>query len=355
MKKALKVTFGTLLAAGVVTTGSAYDRDFFHHLAVHVNGTYSQATDNGTSYGDVLLANPAATTDGGRRTLFIRPQHDVDWGAGFTYHVPRTHTRLFFHYDHFDDGQNSAGAANVRNLGFAPGQAVNHEVTSATANVRDHSQEFTLGLDRRIHFGPRYNVHTAAFFEWDRLKRTMFEQNAAFNFVPVGAVNRLPLQVATRETENKLHGFGPGIGFKFVGQPLCNYNFGLFASFASSLLYVHNKYRVFALEQFREGDVTYFYNPEKTSSIISKLDISFGAEYKRLLHIDAGKLEAGISLGMRYVNFINAFKNGNVYYNPQFNTPPVNNVSGIAANLGHSEDWGRLGPFLQFRVGGAHS
>jgi hypothetical protein len=60
-------------------------------------------------------------------------------------------------------------------------------------------------------------------------------------------------------------------------------------------------------------------------------------------------MSAGVSLGMRYMNMFNAFKNGNVAYN---NGPAVN-APGLPVYLGGSNDFGRIGPFLQVRLGGA--
>jgi hypothetical protein len=61
-----------------------------------------------------------------------------------------------------------------------------------------------------------------------------------------------------------------------------------------------------------------------------------------------------ISLGMRYLNLFNALKNGNTAFNP--NAGANNNVvANFAPNLGPAQDWGRYGPFLRFKLGGAYS
>ncbi|MFI4937614.1 MAG: Lpg1974 family pore-forming outer membrane protein [Candidatus Berkiellales bacterium] len=332
MKKALKVTFGTMLAASMASPTFANEYDVLQHLAVHVNGTYTKASENGLSYGDILQApTQVGGGDGFRRQLFLHPDYEFDWGAGASYHIPRTFVRVFFHYDHFNDGNNTGGSTDTRDLGLgAP-----PPTSTAMASVHHTSNEFTLGIDRRINLGRRYHIDTAAFLEWDRIRRDMHEQNvntAVFAF---------------RDTENKMRGWGPGVGIKGHGLPFqCN-NFGIFASAMATLLYSTNTF-----SQTEEGNnlLRYSYDPEDTHSIITKFDINFGVDYESVFRIDAGKMQAGIALGMRFVNYVNAFKNGNTFFNPEF-TPGGT----WAANTGHPEDWGRWGPFLQFRIGGAHA
>lgn len=333
MKTALKITFGTMLAVSLINTAYANEQDIWQQSAIHVNGTWTRATENGLSFGDFF--SPSANSDfGTRRAAFVHPNTDFDWGIGYTYHVPCTHTRLFFHYDNFNDGHHTNAAPDLINITFPQGYSV--------GTVHDRLDEFTFGIDRRIAFGACYVVDTAFFLEWDKLHRSFYENTFTNS------------EGATRDTYNRFKGFGPGVGIKGRGTPFRCPNVGVFATFSSTLLYGKNRFH--SLLNVNE-ELSYELDPEETRSLVNKFDISFGVDYKGVFQLDCDQIQLGVSLGLRYLNYINVFKNGNTFYNPHAPERLANGLGEISntgiLNTGFPEDWGRFGPFLQFRIGGA--
>jgi len=264
----------------------------------------------------------------------VHPQAQWDWGVGLTYHVPGTLTRAFFHYDHFNDGSNTESSGGLSGLGLN----VNNPGTFATSTVKDRSQEYTLGLDRRIEVGPRFYLDTGAFIEWDKVHRNNRQVHSE-----TGAISTL-------DVNNKITGFGPGVGVKGHATPFSNYNgFGIFASALTTLLYAKNSYDWTLVEA---GGISAL-DPEGTHSIVNKVDISLGLDYNCPLRMASrSKMQLGVTLGARYVNYINAFKNGNAMTSPQ--AVASTDRFQLDASAG-AEDWGRVGPFLQVRIGGGHS
>lgn len=334
MKTALKLTCGTILAVSMITPAFA-ETTFLSNSAVHVNGTWTQATQNGLSFGDLFdFGGNFKAIFGYRRATFVNPNINFDWGLGFSYHFQDTQTRVFFHYDRFNDGHRRAVAHNnLLNLGITGGDGV--------GVVHDRLNEFSLGLDRRLAFGPCYAIHAAFFLEWDRLYRNFFERIVSDEI-------RDENTILERNTHNKFEGFGPGIGIKGRGAPFfCWPNVGVFATFTGSMLYGRNH---FHSESFADDFPFIDLHPNSTRSIVNKVDITFGVDYKGIFKFDCDRVQLSLALGMRYLNYINVFKNGNTF----FNLPYPRDLS-YAANTGLPEDWGRFGPFLQFRIGGENA
>lgn len=343
MKKAHKVAFAAMLAVGLIaSSASANESDLWYNSAIHVNGTWTKATENGLNFGDVVAGN---TIDGfrTRRAVFVTPETRFDYGIGYTYHFLCSRTRLFFHYDHFSDAHHRDDARHLASLGIP--------FLEQTANVagfgivHNKSDEFTIGLDRRLAFGRCYTIDTAVFLEWDRVRRSFYEE-AAFTDEETEDLFR-----RTRDTYNRFKGFGPGVGVKGRGIPFCCPYFGLFASFSSAILYGKNNFEsIVHAQPVSQGlnGLIYHLDPDDTHSLVNKFDITFGVDYKRKFQMSCDAIQLSLALGMRYVNYINIFKNGNTYFNPLSPADPS-----YAANTGHAEDWGRIGPFLQFRIGGA--
>lgn len=334
MKKALQVTFGAVIALGIASQVQAYDATV-GRTALLLTGTYSKITNDGLSYGDILLAPPAiAGADGFRRHVFVDPDWDFDFGVGLTHRLACSNTRVFAYWDHFRANDN-AGTPGVRNLGLVPGA-----ITGGTMDVETHSDELRLGLSRGLHFGHHFSVDVGGFFEWDKIERDTEE------FVTQGgAASRF------RSTENEIKGFGPGVTVMTRAYPSRDYrHFSIFMGAMTTLLYVNNEFD----QSLFVGDVLFSaYDPDNTKSMVGKLDISFGVDYCNRIHTDHTGMSVGMSLGMRYMNMFNAFKNGNTMYNNAVQAGGGNPFTGFAANTGGSNDFGRIGPFLQVRIGGA--
>lgn len=334
MKKALKVTFGTMLAASMVSTAFAHEQAF-NHFAVWGAATYTKPTNNSVSVGDLLVASGGAL-DGARRHAFIEPENQFDYAFGITYRFPHHHTRLFFSYDHYDNREES-GDINIRNLGFEPAQG-GVVSTAGLANVDMNNHELRGGAIHDLHFGDHFCLDLLAFLEYDKLRHTVNEfVQANPNFF-----------VHTRETEQKFRGFGPGIGAVtrwYVVSP----QYHVFAGINTSLLYGINNYN----QTFNTENVAnfYIYQPDDSKSLVQKLDINFGLNYHCAFKHEMHGAAFDIALGMRYMNMINVLKHGNVAYN---NLHATDNA-GWPANIGMRDDWGRWGPFLKFKIGGAHS
>ena len=332
MKKALQVTFGAVMALSIVGAVEAHDPTI-GRTALLITGTYSKVTNDGLTYGDVLLAPATALGgDGYRRHVFVDPDWEYDYGIGLTHRFACTNTRLFVYYDHFraDDRDTTFG---VRNLGLSPAGAL---ITDGSMDVETSSDELRIGLSRGLNFGHHFSLDLGGFFEWDKIERNTEE------FISLGTERRY------RSTENEIQGFGPGVAVMARAFPSHDYrSFSIFMGAMTTLLYVNNEFD----QNFQApGGLVSQYQPADTKSMVGKLDVSFGIDYCSRIQTDHRGLAVGMSLGMRYLNIFNAFKNGNVAYN---NT--VAPLQGLPVYTGGSNDFGRIGPFVQFRIGGAES
>lgn len=338
MKKALKFTFGTMLAVGLAQSAMANESDILRHGSVWVTGTYTESSNNGLSYGDLAQGpSPVLGFDGARRHVFIDNDMDFDYAVGLSYHFPQTHTRLFLTYDHYRD-ENSSNNSTIRNLAFSPSPA---SPTVASANVTHHADEVRLGLSHTLNFSRQFHFDLIGFFEWDSVSREMFE------FISDSTGH------GSRDTYNKVEGWGPGIGAMARTVPFkCYPHFGFFAGGTTTLLWSDNSFEETAF--FGPAGVSsllFDYDPEETDSMVGKIDISFGVNYCRHMR-DFSNMVFDVALGVRYMNMFNVFKNGNTYSNPVY---PGSNTVEYAANLGNPNDWGRVGPFLTIKLGGSHA
>jgi len=348
MKKALIVTFGSILAAGAMANAFADHKDFINQSSVWIEGNYTKSTNNGLSYGDYIFLNDEVLLGIGnnaRRPLFVSMDREFDYALGFTYHFPCTHTRFFVSYDHFNDGQN-ASAENIINLGLAPNFDP-YLPSNGSAYAEHDADTFKLGFNHMLHHGARFSINLGGFFEYDKVRRTVNETTVAIDDSDPAVVQR-----ASRYTYNKVKGWGPGVGIMTRSIPSgCHPCWGVFMGANASLLYVDNDYQ----QTFTSTDDNrfYLYDPEETQSIVGKLDIEFGINYARILKGDLCGALVDISLGLRYMNMFNVFKNGNTYGQPYLINPGFNMNSAIT--LGYPNDWGRVGPFLKFKIGGAQA
>jgi hypothetical protein len=337
MKKALKITAGTLLAASLAAPAYA---SLLHRASVSGTLTYTEASNNGASMGDFVTDN---TNLQNRRAFFVEPEHEVDFAVDGTFRLHGTDTRLFVSYDHFNDDQ-ERDAANLRNLGInfvPPGGAV----TSSHAVTENKAQEFRFGARHTLHFGQRFDLVLNGFLEYAKVERTLNERIAQNN------------NVHYRVTEDQMNGFGPGFGARGRVVLSRDYpNWGLFGGMNGSLLYADNEYS--QIETRSTGAtpaIQYAFTPEDSKSIVAKLDAEFGLDYTRTVNSDMARFLMSVALGARYMNVINAFKTGNTAFNPAV-LGAGGAVAGSYANwTGSSLDWGRMGPFLQFRLGGAEA
>jgi hypothetical protein len=266
--------------------------------------------------------------------------------------MPHSHTRAFFHYDHYNPKVDGKGDIDVRNIGLAPTTATPTQ-TAGVASVRVDSHEFRVGAVHDLHFGDHFCLDLLAFFEYDKLKQNVMETNSQTSAVLAGTTT-----FNARESENKIRGFGPGVGF-MTRWYAHNPHWHIFAGANTTLIAAENDYHTdWAGTTIPVGAAVatgfYDYEPERSHSLVGKLDINFGIDYRCAFRHELHGFAWDIALGMRYMNMFNAFKNGNTAWNPNGG---VNGAfpGNFAANLGPAQDWGRYGPFLKLKIGGAHS
>lgn len=321
MKKALQVTFGAILAVSIVSSvhAAAYD-DIGGRTALLVTGNYTKLSNNGLEYGPLNLSDPTAPTI--FKDSIMNPDWSWDLGLGLTHRFCNSDTRIFAYWDHYrnDDSQTATPTYH-----YSIGNA------TSVSNVNYGSDEVRLGVSQAFEFGTLASLSLGGYFEWVKLTRDMNVFDSTGNYF---------------NTYNKMDGYGPGIAAMARVYPFTNFGFlsalhgiGGFLGTTTSLLYAHND---FSHAYATTG--TNFLRTSSSESIVGKLDISFGLDY--CSELTNGTM-FGLSLGMRYLNIFNAFKNAN--QGPILvPTSPVD----LSGNIG-SDDWGRMGPFIQFRIGGA--
>lgn len=345
MKKALKVTFGAVLAASMALPAFAGTNDFLGRTAVSVAATYTEASNNGVSMGDVFTVIPGAGVafpEGARRAFFIEPEHEFNFNAGITHRLLNNDSRLFLTYDHFRDDK-ERDASGIRNLGLAPAAPV---TSQGYGEVRHREHELRGGINHTLHFGRCFDFDIAAFFEYAKLERKMIEHTTLSNG------NR-----HYRQTEDEMRGYGPGIGAMGHARPLREYpNVGFFAGATMSLLYSDHEYDQYMNSSSPGAPVpllNYQFHPEDSKSIVTKVDAQFGIEYRRKVTTDITSMMVAFELGMRYMNMMNALRTGNTSYEPTVLNNAV--ASSFAQYTGAAFDYGRMGPFFRFTIGGANS
>jgi hypothetical protein len=335
----MRVLLGALLLAASVT---AQAEDFLNYTTLTAAFTYTKATDNGASIGDLLIMPSINSFDGARRTVFLEPEYEGGYTLGLAYRFPHTHTHFFVRYDHVTDGEEQE-TTDIRNLGVTPGLFSGLTVgpTQQFARVEHGFEEFQFGFTHGLPLHPRFTTTLGAFFEYDKVTRSIWENISA-------AVSSGVLNQPVRSTENRIGGWGPGVGVR-MRTMLMHPNVGFFIDAKTALLFVNNDFdQSYYSTRLLTGNTpgVIVSDPESTKSILNKVDIALGLDYKGWLATDLGDLKLGLTLGLRYMNIFNAFKNGNAAFNPlQGNT-------NFAANTGYPNDWGRFGPFLQFCLGG---
>lgn len=355
MKKALSVTFGTMIAAclTVPVYGHVMQNGIIRHSAVSITGTYTETSNNGVSMGDYILSLPSSSGEPlGRRPIFIDCEGHFDYALGYTYHIPATPSYFFLSYDHYSAGDDFNAVGLVVNLGLHP---VGFSADTLKGQIDDfgrvdqHSDEFRIGFLHQLNFGTRFDLGLSTFLEWNDVKRSMYED--------VSIIGSTDLVVG-RASQNEMEGWGFGVGALAHAKPFRNLRWGVFVDAKTTLIWADNEFSESLInerspESTSLNQVNYFFDPESSVSVVPKVDIKFGVDYCLVFNSDIGRMFVETALGMRYMNMFNAFKNGNTFYNPFWNPGSAFQARTSAANLGPANDWGRVGPFLTFRVGGA--
>ncbi len=228
---------------------------------------------------------------------------------------------------------------NIRNLGLPPTVGAQ---TVGTYQYDLNAHEFRVGAVHDLHFGDHFCLDVLAFLEYDRIRQNIFE-----------TINRdSNTNFRTRETENLVKGFGPGLGFMsrwYASNP----HWHVFAGANTTLLKVENEFSQ-TLNLVTGAAGFYDYEPFDSDSIVGKIDIKFGVNYHCAFRREMHGAKWDIALGMKYMNMFNVFKNGNTSYQPN-GASGAGIISNSAPYLGAAQDWGKWGPFLRFQIGGAQS
>lgn len=363
MKKVLAFTLGTGLA--IVATPSFGLDEYLDYVGGYVTATYTKPSNNGLSIGDIQTQTPAPVFYPYSRSLFLNPDFNWDYALGISYHFPDTCTRFYAEYDYFSDSR-SRQAYNVANIiGPAPTLTLPATVinTNVAANALEVAHEWRFGLRRFIPFGEYFSTDLSAFFEYDKVSQVLNGWNYVTNATGATTFN------IYQEMNSNFRGWGPGIGIGFRGVPLpycANFShFGIFASLATTLFYADNLYNAriniaaAAPAAGTPADTFFLWDPENSKSLVGKFDVNFGIDYKRTYRVNGCLVNTGATLGVRYMNIVNAFKMGNtigqsfnIAGSSQFTT--TQNFVNFPI-FGVPTDWGRVGPYLRFSLGGADS
>lgn len=367
MKKVLAFTLGTGLAT-VATPSLALD-DYLQYMAGYVTATYTKPSNNGLTMGEIQTQFPAPLLYPFSRNLFLEPEFNWDYALGISYHIPNTCTRLFAEYDYFNDRDSRqaygvspiVGPFSVTTAGSKPSGTYTQATltTDGHANTIQNSHEWRFGVRRAVPFGQYFTTQLSAFFEYDKVSQVLNEQvylNELTQSFLEGNLNQQSVQNVTiyQEFNSQFHGWGPGLGLGFRGVPFakCCY-FGLFGSLSATLFYAKNVYN-YHIDGFSSRD--FLYDPESTRSMVGKYDVNIGMDYLRTYRVNGCPINTGITLGLRYMNIVNAFKMGNTF--AETVALPITSQSNPQANFpifGVPTDWGRVGPYLRFIVGGANA
>ena len=357
MKKVLVLTLSAGLASAVVT--SAVNASYLDNVGVYGSGTYTRPSNNGLSIGEIQTVNPALEFYPYDRAVFLSPEFSWDYALGVSFRFPCTDTRLYAEYDYFNDTDHRVVSGLAKYDVFPIDPSNQNAVGSlAHANVMETSREWRLGVRHFVHFGPRFMVDLSSFFEYDRINISLHQWDVANNTAGSGDGRVLEHITGYYENNSKFAGWGPGAGLKLIGVPMaCCPTVTLFGGVATTLFYAKNTYNSYMYQEdiapsrrFNQGFV-YEKNPEFSQSLLTKIDINFGVDYHRMLCLAGEQLRSGVTVGVRYMNIFNAFKNGNSAGNAI--VPNTTNQPAVFLPVsGIPNDWGRVGPYVQFRVGG---
>lgn len=340
MKKVLAFAIGTGLAT--VAMPSFAVEQHLDYMGVYVAATYTKPSNNALSIGDIQTHVPAPFLHPYSRSLFLSPDFNWDYSLGLSYHFANTCTRFYAEYDAY-------GAHDHRN---ADDVAITGSVllgldNTISATVLQHSNEWRFGFKRHIPWGSCFSTELRAFLEYDKVSQDVHSWT-----YDIGG------RTFYQEFNSNFRGWGPGVGLQFRGVPFAqSCHLGLFASFATTLFYAKNLYNItMNLDALVPDNRIFYWNPENSRSLTGKVDIHVGLDYLRVYRVNGCPVNAGLTLGLRYMNIINAFKDGNTAAQYLLLNPiqPVGTFANFPA-FGVPSDWGRVGPYLQFNLGGGNA
>ena len=229
---------------------------------------------------------------------------------------------LLLDYDHYstsDSKSLTSTTAFTNQYGIAP--------TSIEGKLSLKDQTFRLGARRVLPFGDNFDVQLGAYAEHSKVER-----NQRITHV-VAATAR------TVNIDQEASGWGPS--FDLVGRwyPMGRHScFSLLAGAEFAALWADSKYSARNVDQTGAIAVDAINNNNRSdiNTVTTRLGATVAVAYSRPIN-DSFKL--GLRAGARWINYHNAFKGDSAILN---------------TSMGRS-DYGRMGPFIELRLGGVDS
>jgi hypothetical protein len=294
MRKILNITLSTLALAAISSSALA---NGLERTAVTAAGTYTKPSGH-----DLNFVNEALGTNYSR-PLVINPEFHWDYNFGMTHRLADSNTRLVLNYDHFNND-------NRRTFNTTEGY------------VKHKDRDFKVGVNHTLEFGPKFDLVLGGAFEYAKIQRN-------FN-IDTGVNNT--------KTFNEAKGWGPYVSLLARGFPMSkSCGMSLYGNAGIGVLYAQNKFN----QQVRNAAGALqagSFDPQNTKGALAKVDAGFGVEYQRTMRSDMANLLLGVRLGVKYNNYLNGLRN---------------NVDSNDAYASNQRDYGRIGPFLEFKLGGA--
>lgn len=300
--------------------------------------TFTEAAGNGT---DFFYQNASSAEDccedhcaKHRKVFSLHPDKHLDYTFGLGYHFPCTNTDLVLEYDHFKDTTRRHEHPELAGVAYPSNFTVNAG-NSVKATVRYDEKDWRLGLRHTVHQGARFDAVFGAFIEYLNLNRNFHSQFADSTGIK---------DVYTYET---VKGWGPyfDVNAKAYICGGCAKNLNLFAHLGVGFLNTSDDYKLTAYNSEKAIDTSYSLCAERNRHLVLKMDAEVGAEMRCVFHNTCPDLQFSARAGLKYLDHVNVFKGANVNLGTGSFNIPMNPVG----------DYSRVGPFLEFTIGGANS
>ena len=178
------------------------------------------------------------------------------------------------------------------------------------SRVDEAQNMFRAGIQHYLRFGPQFMLDLAVFFEYDRLiQQVLNTEFNGTNLIDVISQTAMVDLDSVFFSSNKMHGFGPGIGFKILGAPLASCpQWKLFGGLMASLLYAYQQgnQEHDLIAELSNSSSSMIPNGVLTlpltlqaqtgRSLVSKFDIDVGVDYSQKFCVDNAKMLLGFTV-----------------------------------------------------------
>ncbi|MFO1259249.1 MAG: hypothetical protein U1E78_12690 [Gammaproteobacteria bacterium] len=319
MKTLIKFGLGTLIAAVTFSAGANSFEDATKRTAVWAKGHWDVPSNERLAY-----AQKPTTAVFPGETYFVEPDNEFDLAFGIEHALPMsengTHFNVVLDYDQYSTNQKDvkSGATFSSILGpFGIGAAAD---VSREANIQLRDRTWRLGVQRAKEFG-RFDWRLGAFAEYSKVART-------YNILERSVADGSQLFI-----KQESDGWGPSFDMMARFYPWGrDTGFSVFGSGETAFLYSDQGVRIVSSANSLRS-VTENGNRADLNAVMTRLGASVGVGYALPISED---VMVGFRVGGRWMSYYNAFKNSS------------NLTTGRT-------DYDRVGPFLEFRIGGTHS